>query len=158
MVSPLRINIRRRPLSKRNNTLIGLIIVAGFLVLIFQAQWMQKNLREIQQASPLATSDPEFFKKLAAKIIHLYECEHCQGSGLIPDPERIGERVMCEVCYGVGYRATRRFGESERMCIACGGMGRIRRPDARVDDCDRCAGRGIVRFEPDPKIRSSTEE
>lgn len=134
----------RRRMPKRNNPYIGLVIVVGFVALVMQAYWMQKNWGTVRTESPMYDADPEFFKKLSARVIHLYECEYCQGNGMVTDSEQSELRVMCPICYGVGYHATRRFGDQERMCIACGGMGRLRSEDGDFNNCVRCGGRGIV--------------
>jgi hypothetical protein len=146
--TPLRPTIRHRRVVRQPNRFVGPILVVGLLALLLQMYWMQRNWGEISRRTDHVPLDPELLSKLTAKLITLYECEHCLGNGLLDDPERPGERVLCAVCYGVGYHATRRYTDEDRMCLNCGGMGRLFDEHGEVHFCTRCGGRGVVELEP----------
>jgi DnaJ-class molecular chaperone len=59
----------------------------------------------------------------------LDKCSKCDGSGLVPQVER----VACPVCHGTG-----QFMDSP--CLGCGGSGKIELQDKSV--CPVCDGAG----------------
>ncbi|MBU0677561.1 MAG: hypothetical protein KJ626_05535 [Verrucomicrobia bacterium] len=72
------------------------------------------------------------------------ECEECQGSGVVRN-EETRHREICPICFGLGYHVTRRVGEDDSLCPACGGMGRLIDLDTGVPrTCRRCDGRGMI--------------
>ncbi len=133
----------RRPVREPNRYVIPIIIV-GLLALILQMYWMQEHWGDVVKRDDHMPFDTALIDKLKARIINLYECEYCLGSGLLDDPDQPGERLLCEICHGVGYNATRRYTDDDRMCLACGGMGRRYDDDGETGLCTRCDGRGIV--------------
>ncbi len=147
-LKPMRPSIRhRRPVRQPNRFIVPIFIV-GVIAVLLQIYWMQHNWREMTRRHDAVVFDEEFFELWQAKFLTHYECEYCQGSGLLDDPDAPGERMLCPICWGVGYHATRRHAEGDRMCLACGGMGRHYDDDDDEEAvfCSRCEGRGIVEF------------
>lgn len=144
---PTRAAIRHRRPVKQPNRYVGPIIIIGVIALILQMYWMQQNWSELSRRGEYAPFDEAMIEKLKAKVINLYECEYCSGSGLLEDPDQPGERILCPICWGVGYHATRRYSDEGHMCLACGGMGRHYDEAGHAVVCARCEGRGIVEFE-----------
>lgn len=144
---PVRPTIRHRRTVRQPNRFVGPIIIMVLTALVLQMFWMQRNWGEITRRGDYTEFDAELLDKLKSKIIHLYECEYCVGNGSLPDPDDPAERVMCEICHGVGYHATRRYTDDDRMCLACGGMGRRYSDSGQATLCIRCDGRGIVQFQ-----------
>jgi hypothetical protein len=138
---PLIARYRRMP--RNSNPYIGPIIAVSIIILFFQARWMGQQKREYI-GSERPQWDPAFWKSLRSKVINIYECDHCQGNGLLSDPDNPEIRTLCPICHGVGYHATRRYTEDERMCVSCGGMGRVMDEQGHARHCTRCDGRGVV--------------
>jgi len=141
--TPVRPSLRHRRPVRQPNKYVGPIIMVGILALVLQLMWMNRHWGELTRQEYTAF-DASLIDKLKAKIIHLYECEYCRGNGLLDDPDEPGERILCEICWGVGYHATRRYTEGDRMCLACGGMGRRYDDHEHAVPCTRCEGRGIT--------------
>lgn len=137
---PWRISIYRRPATRRRNHFIGPIILLGFIAIVLQLNWMQRN-RPTLERLPL---DPELVDRFRTRLITMYECDTCSGSGLYPRPTSPGQPELCPICFGVGYHATRRLTDGDRMCITCGGMGRHFNEHGEPEFCPRCGGRGMV--------------
>lgn len=125
-----------RPLKNaRGATPLFLLI----MVLLFggavywQIQWQQHG-----------KDDP--FKEIAGHLETL-PCPFCHGRGLIPAVGDASEiAAICPYCQGVGGHAVRKFDQYDKLCPACGGMGRIADPvTAEVRECRRCHGRGLIR-------------
>ncbi len=140
----MRPSIRHRRAVREPNRYVGPIIIVGVIALVMQMFWMQSNWGEMARRTDHTPLDAALIDKLQAKILTLYECEYCHGNGLLDDPDQPGEKMLCEICQGVGHNTTRRYTDDDRMCIACGGMGRRYDDHGHADFCTRCAGRGIV--------------
>ncbi len=131
-----------------------LFIMAGF---ILQFRWMQHATSRNSEDIVL----PAFARRISAWMLHKrgisdeqamtgsggpekVPCEHCLGSGMVYGDE--GEASMCPICQGVGYRMVRRLDPADRICPACGGMGRVVFFDSgQAGTCPRCDGRGLTR-------------
>lgn len=133
----------RRPVREPNRFVVPIIII-GIIALIMQMYWMQEHWARVARRDDHTPLDMALIDKLKARILTVYECEYCLGSGSLDDPDIPGERIMCTICQGVGYNTTRRYTEDDRMCIACGGMGRRYGPEGEAQQCERCKGRGMV--------------
>lgn len=129
---------KRAPVKKFNlqqQTLLGTVIIAVFIALVLQAQWTRKNQRK-------------FMGTLSG--LERIGCQYCRGTGATMDEldETGMETVHCPVCYGVGFRFIRRLDPSDKICPACGGMGRFQDVDTgRFRTCGRCDGRGLIRVQ-----------
>jgi len=78
-----------------------------------------------------------------AKAAEKVPCRYCMEGGTIITPE--GERAICPICQGVGYRMIRRFDPTDRLCPLCAGMGRVESPETGIiATCVRCNGRGLI--------------
>jgi len=134
---------RPRRMPRRGNPYVGPILVVCVIILFFQARWMGQHQQDMfQRVAP--KMDAAFWKSLRSKVINIYECDHCRGNGLLSDPDQPDIREICPICFGVGYHATRRYSEDERMCVPCGGMGRLFDENGHARFCTRCEGRGVV--------------
>ena len=146
---PLRPTIRHPRAAHKTNRYIGPVMVLCVAALVAQIYWMQTQASRAVRPAAVEGLDPELIDKLRTKLITLYECEFCLNSGLQDDPETPGARILCPICFGVGYHAARRISDDERMCLACSGMGR--RPleeEGPVVFCPTCDGRGMVSTQP----------
>ena len=142
------------PKGKRvYGVLIVILIIGGG---ILQFNWMQK-VRETGAADvmpqPLAEKLSQW---MMAKMgipreggaagepgVEKIVCESCMGTGAALSAE--GQKSMCPVCQGVGFRMIRRLDPADRICPHCAGMGRTELPGGGVGTCPRCDGRGLVR-------------
>lgn len=82
-------------------------------------------------AAPAAATGPGILRE------DVIPCETCAGTG------KAGDGSFCPLCFGHGARFLRRIEGRERLCPACGGMGRVPGGDAPAELCPRCSGRGI---------------
>ncbi|MGD9874151.1 MAG: hypothetical protein AB7T27_07740 [Kiritimatiellia bacterium] len=113
--------------------LLPVIIVAG-IVLMLQSQWTKKNQR--------------LFKGIGG--LERIACQYCRGTGAIMNEESGDqtEVIYCPVCYGVGFRFLRRLDKNDKICPACGGLGRLQDLESgHFRTCGRCDGRGLIRVE-----------
>jgi hypothetical protein len=134
-----------RPLrtARHSNRYVGPVLLLCVLALILQVYWMQQQRAAwSERDTGVAGLDAELIDRLQSRTIHLYECEHCVGNGLVE--EAGAPATLCPICFGVGYHPGRMATEAERMCLACGGMGRRFNDAGEVDFCGRCAGRGVI--------------
>lgn len=129
-------------------------MVLGGIVL--QSRWMQ-GVREKKDVSILPQSmadkvsrwmlekkglDPTTLLPDAPGVEKIH-CETCMGSGQVSGDT--GERTICPVCQGVGFRMIRRFDAADKICPNCAGMGRTElQATGLVGVCPRCDGRGLV--------------
>lgn len=150
---PPRPSIRRRHVKRESNKFVVPIIIVSIIAIFWQMAWMQRNWGTISRRTDYEGLDADWLRRLQAKIIVLYECDHCSGSGLVDDVEQPGRRALCDICQGVGYQPTRRFTDADRMCINCGGMGRHYNADGQAEYCPRCQGRGLVEIEEFDDVR-----
>lgn len=146
-------SIRRPHVKRQSNRFVVPIIMVSIIAIFWQMAWMQRNWGELTRRRDFEGLDADWLRRLQAKIIVLYECDYCSGSGLIDNPDLPGERILCGICQGVGYHPTRRFQETDRMCINCGGMGRYYDGDGNAEYCPRCDGRGLVEIEELDDVR-----
>ena len=145
--TPIRPSIRHRRVVKQPNRYVGLVALVVTVALLLQVYWIQSNFGDLASRTDHPPLDQELLDRLTARLITLYECEYCLGNGSVNDPDRPGERMLCTICFGVGYHATRRYTEEDRMCITCGGMGRRYDEHGDAEFCPRCDGRGMVVME-----------
>ena len=132
--------------------LMFLLVMVGF---ILQLNWM-RGIRE-QEASEvdshiLSSKLGQWMLRqrgvggeaAAPAGVETVECGACQGTGQILGEG--GKQEICPICQGAGMRLIRRFDAAERICPACGGMGRGESLDTgEVVTCPRCGGRGFIR-------------
>ncbi len=146
--TPLRPSIRHRRVPRQQNRFVAPVMLLAVLALVMQMYWMQNNWGEMVRREDRQPMSTELMDLMRAKVITMYECDYCSGSGVLDDPDVPGERMLCGICQGVGYQLTRRFTPQDRMCLNCGGMGRIFSDDRQqeADFCPRCDGRGLIEF------------
>ena len=116
-----------KPPNRQRSAYIFLITMVGGLVLFLQWQWLGQNRYLF---APFA--------------IQRVECDLCGKTGRVPKPDANNELEMCPACYGVGYHTIRRFDESEVLCAACLGLGRLEGQEGFWRTCRRCDGRGLI--------------
>jgi hypothetical protein len=152
---------RRRSGKNVYGMLIVVMVVVAF---VLQFHWMQKvretggaNIapntlaeklsRWMQRRRGVPLDETKVLGQIGTERI---ACEACAQTGALFN--ETGQPVPCAICQGVGFRMVRRFNDADRICPACGGMGRVEMPDTgRVETCPRCEGRGLVQtvvFEP----------
>ena len=139
--------------------LIALLVVIGF---ILQLQWMRHARKEGAEAlapNALASKISQWMLEtkttktgavtMDAGGAEKIPCEACLGTGTVLSSG--DSKEICPICLGVGFHMVRRFDPAERICPACGGMGRLEMPDTgAVETCPRCAGRGLIRSQMPP--------
>lgn len=95
----------------------------------------------------------DVFKPLLLKHqIEKVDCPYCGGVGTQRDPDQPERIEICPICFGVGSRQVRKLaGETEVLCPACSGMGRVYDLDSgTARQCLRCGGRGLIRASRKP--------
>lgn len=129
-----------------------LFVLLGF---VLQFRWMEqakkKGMTDVMPAGFASKLSRWMMSKkgispdsLEASGAEKISCETCMGSGIRMVDD--GQEGICLICQGVGFRMVRRFDPADRICTACGGMGRLRLPDSgEVGTCPRCDGRGLIR-------------
>jgi DnaJ-class molecular chaperone len=97
----------------------------------------------IQQSQWIAQNRPRFYRFSSVDRI---ECDYCGGTGVIEKQDQIREFEMCPICFGVGGHLVRYMDKQDKLCPACGGMGRLYDYDTgQARTCERCRGRGLIR-------------
>jgi hypothetical protein len=148
--------------SKGKNVFGGLIAILVVIGFFLQLQWMkavrQKGAAEIAPnalAEKISLWMLENKEREPTSIVEdtggaeKIMCEACMGTGTVLSGS--GPKEICPICQGVGFHMIRRFDPADRICPACGGMGRLQMPDTGVvDTCPRCAGRGLIRGQAKP--------
>ena len=137
------------------NVYLGLIVALVMVGFVLQFQWMQRvRSGEASDITPNILAEKFslwFFGKHGdagspgkeAPGVERITCNNCSGTGSLLTWSR--EPEMCPVCQGVGFRMIRRFDPADRLCPACGGMGRVDVLDGTgVGTCPRCGGRGMI--------------
>lgn len=137
--------IRHRTRTRPSNRYIAPIILISLLAFILQMAWMRDNWGHVTRRTDHVPLDPELLSR--QRLIMQYECEYCLGIGLRRDPDYPGERILCDICFGRGYHEARRYYDDDRMCLNCGGMGRVYDEAGVAEFCSRCDGRGMVEIE-----------
>lgn len=138
-------NVHSRRYQHRTNPFIMPIILLGILALALQFVWLQGTRPEFSDRFGLGvTRRSEHADLYRMHLLEVY-CEVCSESGSLAAEDEPGIAYMCPVCYGVGFRLTRRLHEGEVLCPACSGMGRVldEEPYA-ARTCTRCGGRGVI--------------
>lgn len=148
--------------AQRKGVYGGLVVLFVLAGMILQSLWM-RQVREEEAADIIPQSFAEKLnrwmlqkKGLApepaageARGLEKIDCNACMGTGTALAGD--GRKDMCPICQGVGFRMVRRFDPADRICPACGGMGRMEMPGTgAVDTCPRCAGRGLILSRPAP--------
>ena len=150
------------PRRTKGKNVFGVLILLLVLAGVWQYQWMKR----IRQKGAKDVVPPVFAEQLSRWMLHKkgldpepvslevlgaekIDCGACMGSGR--SLAGGGENEICPICQGVGFHMIRRFDSADRICPACGGMGRVEMPDTgAVDTCPRCDGRGLIRNPPRP--------
>ncbi|HAL92072.1 MAG TPA: hypothetical protein DCM68_03505 [Verrucomicrobia bacterium] len=135
-------------------SLIFLFVVLGF---VLQFNWMQGvKEKKAEEFAPQGLADkisrwmlqkrgldPDMLSEGQPGVDKI-NCAICMGTGRVLGQP--GEKAICPICQGVGFRMIRRFDAADRICPFCSGMGRVELPDTGVvGTCPRCDGRGLVR-------------
>lgn len=111
----------------RQNYFVAPVAFLVILLLVGQAFWLSRNTHMF---APFAVSR--------------VDCENCDKLGTLRDPNNSRIRLMCQACFGVGYKNIRRFDEQDVICLACGGLGRLE-DNGIWRNCLRCDSRGLHR-------------
>ena len=122
----------KRKFKIPQHTILGPVIIVVFVALVMQANWTRRNQR--------------LFRGMMSGLERV-ACQYCRGIGTIMDEDETDRQTAlhCPVCYGVGFRFIRRLDENDKLCPACGGMGRLQDPDTgHFRTCNRCDGRGLI--------------
>lgn len=125
----------RRAGARRGRQQFAAAILLALLpfVALLQGFWVVKNQDKFK---------PLFLQFQIEKV----PCDYCGGTGTVRDPRNPDRLELCPVCFGVGANHVRRISKKDVLCPACGGLGRLAdRDTGEVRECERCAGRGIIR-------------
>ncbi len=148
--------------AKGKNVFGGLIALLVVVAFFLQLQWM-RHARESDAATiapnslaekisqwMVETKAPEAgAREMDLNGAEKISCEVCMGTGTVLSGKDATE--FCPICLGVGYHMIRRLDPADRICPACGGMGRLDMPDTgAVEVCPRCSGRGLIRSQNVP--------
>ena len=120
--------------DRHRNRYIAPVAFLVMLILLGQAFWLSENRTLF---SPFAISR--------------VPCAKCGKFGMVRDEADTSIMKMCQVCFGVGYHAVRKFDDLDGLCAACGGMGRVEEEGA-WRTCRRCDGRGVHRLDDWKKV------
>lgn len=134
---------------------MGLLIVIVLVGLVAQFRWMQRMKQgESGDVAPNILLE-KFGLWFSGKLggaggagsdvsgVKQVTCNNCSGTGSLLSWS--GEREICPICQGVGFRMVRQFDAADRLCPACAGMGRVDLMDGSgVATCLRCEGRGMI--------------
>jgi hypothetical protein len=119
----------RRP-ERKAPSYLGPIALFAVVLLIGQMIWLNKH--------------DYMFRPFS---IDRLSCDVCGGTGVARDAADEDILVICPSCFGVGSHYIRRIDKSDRLCAACGGMGRVK-AEGEYRTCRRCDGRGLTRDAP----------
>lgn len=147
---------------RQGRRLYGGFLLIGVLVLfVLQYRWMKETQRSegrkmaansvaVQLANWMLDQKgltPEGVEEPVVGNPQQIVCFNCRGSGEIYEED--GRMEYCPICQGVGIRLVRPLHAEDRLCPACGGMGRLEGPDGHsVETCPRCQGRGLIQTRP----------
>jgi DnaJ-class molecular chaperone len=93
----------------------------------------------------LVTANQERLKIAAQRV----PCSHCDGRGILRNPEVSSGYEACDVCFSLGSHLLRKMDGHEHICASCQGMGRLVDEESRQARwCKLCGGRGLVTDEP----------
>ncbi len=117
------------PKREPNPFVMPVVMLAGVL-LFAQMVWVKDNDYLFQAFS-----------------VQRFQCNTCNGLGVVRDEADDKTLVLCEICMGVGAHNVRRVDEEDKRCPPCDGMGRISDAPGEGRTCKRCDGRGLIRKE-----------
>ena len=153
LITP-RVHARRKPARRVYGLVIAVMVMTA---IVLQYRWMS-NVRAtgaegivpntlaeklgqwMLMRRGISLEDPRMAGQPGVEQI---QCDTCMASGELFGED--GQKVMCPVCLGVGFRMVRRFEAGDRICPLCAGMGRVEMFDTgEIGTCPRCEGRGLV--------------
>ena len=118
-------------ITTKNTFILFLVIMGAGFVLFKQSEWMEQNR-------------PRFRRLISIKRVG---CDYCAETGIIDDETEAAGFRLCPICFGVGVHMIRKLDDHDKLCPACGGMGRLYDFDTEQPrTCGRCDGRGLIRI------------